>query len=161
MKTEVAPIKDYLKQMREQVESIKSDQPIEFSIAAVPGDLDKGIEGEHIRQGDVYVEGLIKVPAAYKPVDFRAKEFKGNPAQVVPGETQGSRHIWDSMDGVEMFTNPNANELQGSVYALSETRTLTHPEHGDVICTVPPGEKRYINITMQRMYAEEVRRVKD
>lgn len=150
-KTATIPMTEYLSKMRGQAESIRNDQPIEFSVAASAGD--------YIRQGDVYVTLCDEVPAGFTKREL--KDLGKNPAQVAIGNTQGSRHIWDSLEGVEIYKNDRANELQGCVYVLSQTRTLTHPEHGDVICTVPEGETRIFNITYQRAYAEEIKRVRD
>ena len=151
VKNDQVSMSEFLNKMQEQVESIRNDQPIEFPLAASAGD--------YIRQGDVYVTLLDEVPS-----DFTKRELKDlgrNPAQVAIGNTQGSRHIWDSLEGVEIYKKDRANELQGCVYALSQTRTLTHPEHGDVVCLVPEGETRIFDITYQRAYADEIKRVRD
>lgn len=150
-KSKQVSMSDFLNQMQQQVESIRNDQPIEFSVAASAGD--------YIRQGDVYVTLCDEVPVGFTKREM--KDLGRNPAQVAIGSTQGSRHIWDSLDGVEIYKKDNANELQGCVYVLKETRTLTHPEHGDIICTVPEGETRIFEVTYQRAYAEEIRRVRD
>lgn len=152
-KSPMVPMTEFVNQMRKQVESIRNDQPIKFSMAASDGD--------HIRQGDVYVTLRDKVPNGFTKRELKDKDLGRNPAQVAIGNTQGSRHIWDSLEGVDIYKKDGADELQGCVYVLRETRTLTHPEHGDVICTVPEGETRTFEITYQRAYAKEIKRVRD
>lgn len=104
--------------------------------------------GEHVRQGDIYITLLESVPAGAKPAKPEA--------QLAPGTTKGSRHVLDSMEGVECFEHPTKDVLQGPVLRLSQERTITHPDHGH--WTLSPGT---YNITYQRAYAEERRRVAD
>jgi hypothetical protein len=123
-------------------EQIISDAPQVFPEAASCGD--------YIRQGDVYIWKRESVPK-----DFQlSKEPK---AQVVPGDTKGSRHILDSMEGVKHYSpKSNSDVLQGPYLVLSETRTLTHPEHGHI--QMGPG---CYEITYQLVFAEERRRARD
>ena len=77
-------------------------------------------------------------------------------AQLAPGTTRGSRHILDSLDGVELYIVKDADALTGPLVVTLKERVVTHPEHGDVI--LPPG---CYAITYQRAYADELRRVAD
>lgn len=130
---------EVLKQVQSS-ETIISDKPQRFSEAACDGDI--------FRQGDVYVWKRDKMPKGAKPVKCEL--------QLAPGTTKGSRHCLDSSDGVSMFAVPEADALQGPWVRLECERVITHPEHGDVIC--PAG---VYEITYQRAYAEELRRVQD
>lgn len=126
----------------DSVETIKNDNPQRFPEAASVGD--------YMRQGDVYIELLDKVPSDVK--------LENNPnLQVVPGNTKGSRHTLDSVKGVKMYIINNSNELQGPILDITEERTLTHPEHGDIIL---PANRVYA-ITYQRAYADELKRAMD
>jgi hypothetical protein len=127
--------------VQSSAEAIRNDQPQNFPAAASPGDT--------WRQGDLYIELLAEVPAGAVPI---AKPSK----QLAPGETQGSRHILDSLAGVTMYRLAEPTVLDGPIVVLEKTRTLTHPEHGDVV--LPPGT---YGVTYQREYAEELRRVAD
>lgn len=130
-----------LKKIQQSVETIKSDETQRFPEAASNGDC--------FRQGDVYIEFCDSLPSGLK-------KMKQVQLQLAPGTTKGSRHCLDSADGVKMFTVNNGSELQGPVIKTKKERTVTHPEHGNVI--LPPG---IYNITYQRAYAEELKRVAD
>lgn len=123
---------------------IKNSAPQRFPEAASFGDV--------FRQGDLYIQKIARVPAnAYSNV---------NPPlslQLVEGESKGSRHILDSDAGVCIYARSDGDDLTGPVIELEMERTITHPEHGDVI--LPPG---LYAITYQRAFdKEERRRVKD
>lgn len=130
-----------LRAVQSSAEKIRSNQPQRFPEAASPGDV--------FRQGDVYVELLDRLPAGVK--------FVKNPSpQLAPGTTQGSRHVLDSLDGVQVYALDGADVLTGPVIHCREERTITHPEHGHVI--LPPG---VYGITYQRAFADELRRAAD
>lgn len=101
--------------------NVATDSPQKFGEAASTGD--------GFRQGDVLLTKLERVPTGLKKAKTQL--------QVAPGSTQGSRHIWAKASGLTMYTATDADEFTGPVYRLSETNTLTHPEHGDV--EVCPG----------------------
>lgn len=124
-----------------QSEAVLNDSEQVFPVAASP-DVD------YVRQGDVYIWLRSKVPAG-------ANQIKAV-AQLAPGTTKGSRHCLDSLEGVTMFAMPDANELQGPLLKLDCERVVTHPEHGD--WRLGPG---VYEITYQRAFAEELRRVRD
>lgn len=108
--------------------------------------------GQFVPQGDVALFKLLEVPNG-------AARIKKPSAQIVEGATQGSRHVWDSLDGVAVFEPPAEmrSPLVGRIYVLSKERTLTHPEHGHHV--YPAG---FIGIVRyQRQFAEELRRVAD
>lgn len=127
--------------IKASAEKIKCGDLQRFPEAASPGD--------YFRQGDVYITYLSAVPNDLVAV---AKPER----QLAPGNTQGSRHILDSLDGVKMFVKPNPTELDGPVLELTKERVVTHPEHGDV--SLPCG---VYATTYQRTFADELRRVKD
>ena len=85
--------------------------------------------GDCIPQGDVYLTKLDRIPEGAKPIHPRA--------QVAEGETQGSRHILDSLAGVRMYEMPGKSALDGPYLLLEEPRTLTHPEHKHI--ALAPG----------------------
>lgn len=110
-----------IQHVQTQAERIKNDAPQRFPDAASPG--------ETWRQGDVYITLLEAVPAG-------AVESEAS-AQVAIGDTTGSRHCLDSLECVRMFRPPNAGQLDGPIIQIDRERTITHPEHGDVI--LPAG----------------------
>ena len=130
-----------LHSIQSSAEKIRNDQTQRFSEAANISDV--------WRQGDVYIELLGAVP------DGAKCEQKPN-LQLAPGTTQGSRHILDSLDGVTMYRLENPTVLDGPILDLASERTITHPEHGDII--LPPG---VYGITYQRAFGEELRRAAD
>lgn len=130
---------DVLKQVQSS-ETIISDQPQRFSEAACDGDI--------FRQGDIYIWRRDKLP--------KSANHTKCVLQLAPGTTKGSRHCLDSSEGVAMFAVDCADALQGPWLKLDCERTITHPEHGDVICA--PG---VYEISFQRAYADELRRVRD
>jgi len=124
-----------------QSEAVINDSEQLFPVAATPG-------VDYARQGDVYIWLRSKIPHGAQPIKAVA--------QLAPGTTKGSRHCLDSLDGVTMFAMPDANELQGPLLKLECERVVTHPEHGD--WRLPAG---LYEITYQRAFAEELRRVRD
>ena len=106
--------------------------------------------GEAIRQGDLYLERIAKLPKDVTATTNR---------QLAIGETQGSRHV--ATGPVEIFNlKKNDNPLAGPVISAKDAWTLTHPEHGHF--TLPAGCYR---TAYQRDYAreraDEIRRVTD
>lgn len=101
-----------------------------------------------VQQGDVYFTRLAVVPSG-------AQRCLKTDGQLVPGQTQGSRHCVDPVR-VRLWTLPHPTALQGPVIEAAEAFTVTHPEHGHV--TFPAG---VYATTYQRQYADELRRVTD
>lgn len=106
---------------------------------------------EVVRQGDLYVERIARLPKSRGP--------KTANRQLAIGETQGSRHVAEG-DVTVYATAKDADALTGPVIVARERWTLTHPEHGHF--SLPAGKYR---TRYQRDYAreraEELRRVQD
>jgi hypothetical protein len=102
---------------------IKPGQTVRFSEAASVGDAH--------RQGDLYLVVIESIPKGYVLVtDPTVKD-----RQLVPGNTQGSRHCLDSTDGVDLHrpgTWPDSG-IVGPVLVLTKERTVLHPTHGSVV----------------------------
>ena len=116
-----------LVQIQEQAEKIKSDATQYFPEAASPGDC--------WRQGDIYITLMEKMPP-YAYETYKPRK------QLVPGTTRGSRHCLDSLNGVRVYylNEPELTSnsfLNGPVIECKKERTITHPEHGNVV--LPPG----------------------
>lgn len=141
MTTKTMTAVESFNRVKESAEAIKCDQPQRFPEAASVGDC--------WRQGDVYLTRLGEVPHGCRKIDQPE-------AQLAPGTTQGSRHVLDSLDGVTLYELDNATPLDGPVLETTCERTVTHPEHGDLV--LPPG---VYGVTYQRAYADELRRVAD
>lgn len=104
--------------------------------------------GDYHRQGDVYIRRLKALPKGLKTTQAQS--------QLAPGETQGSRHCLESIDGVKFYAPADKTPLDGPILQCDGPVTVTHPEHGHV--TLPAG---VYSIHYQRQYAEELRRVQD
>lgn len=100
------------------------------------------------QQGDVYFTRLATVPK-------NAQRLLKTAGQLVPGNTQGSRHCVDPTL-VRLWAPPRPTALQGPIIEADEMITVTHPEHGHI--TFPPG---VYGVIYQRQYADELRRVTD
>lgn len=111
-----------IRAIQKTAEKIRNDGEQRFPEAATPGDC--------WRQGDVYITLLETLPRNAVPVATPQ-------LQLVPGNTQGSRHCLDSLDGVSMYSIEDASPLDGPVLECRMERTITHPEHGNVV--FPPG----------------------
>jgi hypothetical protein len=121
---------------------IRPGQPMRFPDAADYGDF--------IWQGDLKLVLLDRVPNGYEQVKRPTKADQ----QLVPGNTEGSRHGLDSLRGVRLYrpaTWPNG--LAGPVLVVSEERVIEHPKHGHV--TIPAG--RIVGCTYQREWDAEQR----
>lgn len=134
-------VKEVFNTIEQEAEKIQNDLPQRFSEAASDGDT--------ARQGDLYIIYCESLP---KNCDIIEKPN----SQLAEGNTQGSRHILDSLVGVEMYDISNKTVLDGPVMKTTQERTITHPEHADII--LPPGVYK---IRYQRQHAEELRRQRD
>lgn len=87
-----------------------------------------------IPQGDLNIKIVATVPNGYT-------KAKTPTAQLVPGNTQGSKHCLDSLDGVTIYLpktwGQDPDSLDGPCLVLTEERTILHPTHGAV--TIPAG----------------------
>lgn len=115
-------IQDVIANIQATAERIRNDAQQRFPAAASPGDC--------WRQGDLYITLLAKLPTDVIPTEKPR-------LQLVPGTTQGSRHCLDSLDGVTIYGVPGSGPLDGPTLECHQERTITHPEHGDVV--LPPG----------------------
>lgn len=124
-----------------EIENVCPGMPVAFTRACQAGDV--------IRQGDLYLEIVDEVPGDYilckKPL-----------VQLVPGNTQGSRHCLDGLRGVKMYLPKEWNEesLQGPCLVLTEDREVLHPVHGAV--SIPSGFT--VLCSYQREYDKELKK---
>lgn len=100
------------------------------------------------QQGDLYFAKLAAVPRDARPWPFAH-------GQLAPGTTQGSRHCVDSTR-VRLWLLPQPTALEGPIIEAPDGVEITHPEHGHLL--FPPG---VYQVTFQRAYADELRRVAD
>ena len=112
-------------------------------------------ESPHARPGDGWAQGdLLLVCLETLPQNI-APMIKPDP-QLAPGNSQGSRHCLDSLQGVRLFQLVDATPLDGPVILAEREFTVQHPEHGDI--TLPAG---VWGVVYQRAFADELRRVQD
>lgn len=105
--------------LQQHLETIEPGQPVTLTSAASCGDA--------VRQGDLYLVVVEKVPEGYAKASRASK-------QLVPGTTRGAKHCLDSLDGVEVYLPKEWREesLQGPCLVLTKERTVLHPVHGAV-----------------------------
>lgn len=108
----------------------------------VPITLSRALSpGQAIAQGDVYLEVGSGIPAGYVKVENPKDEDR----QLVFGNTQGARHCLDSLEGVELYRDPDwdADSLDGPYLIVHQERVVTHPTHGHV--TIPAGMEIFVS----------------
>lgn len=118
------------------------DYMLRFSEAALPG--------EKLVQGDLYITKLAELPAD-------CVEDKSPSLQLAPGNTKGSRHTLDSLEGVTKFRRRSPNALQGPILKLKKDRVVPHPEHKYLGLT----SGSIYEVTYQRRKGERLERVWD
>lgn len=110
-------------QAHQQIEEFAQSAPAEMRF--VPDGM---AHPQWVRQGDVYLEAIDKVPADC--------DQETTNRQLAPGETRGSRHIIEG--NVKLFVSSAkqpvrqfgaGDVLVGPVIVAHERCTLTHPEH--------------------------------
>src|SRR3990167_10077441 len=75
------------------------------------------------RQGDLYFAKLTTVPAGALPWTLPH-------GQLVPGNTQGSRHTVN-LAQARLYTLPHPTALDGPIIDAPGGVVISHPEHGD------------------------------
>lgn len=127
-------------EMREALESFD---------AAAPERIGSPSLGDVVRQGDLYLIAIESLPTGKKT----------NERQLVPGTTQGSRHVVEG--NVEIVNEVRFRDipavLVGPAFKCNSETTVTHPEHGDKIL---PADTVW-QCVYQQAYADEIRRVQD
>ena len=101
------------------------------------------------RQGDLYFTKLTDVPVDALPWTLLH-------GQLVPGNTQGSRHTVD-VAKVRLYTLKYPTALDGPIIAAPDGVVIAHPEHGHHHYQFPC----VIQVTDQRSFAQDLRRVVD
>ncbi|MCC6573148.1 MAG: hypothetical protein IT462_05090 [Planctomycetes bacterium] len=99
-------------------------------------------EGEAVRQGDIYVTCLKKLPAK------RGKALATR--QLAPGSSQGSRHCAEGEDLTLYSPTPGSTELTGPLIVAKRNFKITHPEHAHFV--MPAG---IYQVTYQRDFSRE------
>lgn len=142
MSTKTSSVTECVTKMRESVVDLKAADTEVINADTLEID-------DTIRQGDLYLTLIPKLPEGKASKD----------AQLAPGQTQGSRHIlsgkFELVTDVTFKNVPQA--LVGPAFKCKGDVELTHPEHGNKI--LPKGT--VWQVTYQRAFAEEIRRVQD
>jgi hypothetical protein len=125
---------------REHMESVSPGLPAAFTEGCTAGDI--------IWQGDLGIEMIDSIPKGYKK--------KKVVAQLVPGNTEGSRHCLDTTEGVKMYFPADFGKedcLNGPAVKVTGGQVVQHPKHGNV--TLVAGTYRF---DYQREYDAEMKR---
>lgn len=142
------PMTTLLKELRESVPRESNGE--EFNAAKTERISNAVSVGDVVRQGDLYFECIEKLPEG-KPTSNR---------QLVPGTTQGSRHILDGDVKIvkdAQFKRMPATLVGPAFEAIGDV-TATHPEHGHKV--FPAGT--FWQTYGQQAYDQEmIRRVRD
>ena len=102
--------------------------------------------GKAIRQGDIYVRKVEKVPD-----HFTVETHK---LQLVAGSTKGSQHFVAKTPSLKIWIDPNNKDaLAGPCIVSRERVDIKHPEHA--CFNLPAGTYQ---ITYQRDFAYEERK---
>lgn len=106
--------------------------------------------GKAVRQGDLYVRRIDKVPSNYT--------VETHKLQLVSGSTKGAQHFVEKTPSMKLFVDPsNKDALAGPCIISREEVHIRHPEHANF--KLPAG---IYQITYQRDFAyEERKRVSD
>ena len=107
------------------------------------------LEGQIVRQGDIYIEAISK--AKFEQVSGKETDNR----QLAEGESKGSRHIVGA--GPKVFAPKQRRQLFGPLINATQRFVVEHPEHAHV--SLPSG---YYRVRFQREGTdEEWERVRD
>ena len=124
MQTVIENMEEQVARIRDgKEENVKPGSPERFTAAASKGDC--------IRQGDLYLVIGDAIPGdGFKLIENHDDLNK----QLVPGNTQGSKHCLDSLVGVKLYRPEKFDNEStiGPVLELSHDRVVQHPTHGHV-----------------------------
>ncbi len=86
------------------------------------------VNGDGVWQGDLGLEVVTDIPQGYT-------KAKKPTTQLVIGNTQGSKHCLDSLEGVTLYHPKHWNEesLIGPCFSVTKERRILHPTHGAII----------------------------
>lgn len=81
--------------------------------------------GQHVRQGDIYVERTARLSGKGSPTTER---------KLAPGETQGSRHM--IVGDVDVYARSEQGIVEGKLLGpeidAKDSVRIAHPEHADI-----------------------------
>jgi len=139
-------VENVLKSFDAHMETVAPGMPACFTEACVPGDW--------IAQGDLVIEMVEKIPSGY--TENPPAKLQQPKNQLVPGNTVGSRHALNTLEGVELFYPKNFGQedcLDGPVARVTGGQVVEHPKHGNV--TLVGG---IFSFSYQREYDAEQKR---
>lgn len=142
----IQEIQSHAQRIAEGKERVSPGQPAVLNEAAEIG--------EGVWQGDLGIAIVAKVPKDYVRVTRPTVADK----QLVPGSTQGAKHVLKSLRGVQLWRPkdwPNPENLSGPCLVVGEAgAVIEHPVHGAV--TIAPGHT--VQCRYQREWDQEQRR---
>jgi hypothetical protein len=137
------------------IEAVRAYEQIKDSAAGrvkpAPKVIDRMEPGEAVRQGDLYLIRLAKLPKGLARMEDPSP-------QLVPGRTRGSRHVItpDTFPACVLYAPARPTEFDGPVIDAVAAFEVSHPEHGHFILPAGVYAVRY-----QRRYGPTTRRVRD
>lgn len=139
----IEQIEQHCQRITDGSERVYPGMPMRFTEACVTGDC--------IWQGDL---GLVISDSKNPPVGYIKPEKAS--VQLVPGNTVGSKHCLDTLEGVEMYIPKKWDEetLDGPFLVIKKEVNVLHPTHGTV--TIPAGFN--VQCYYQREYDRELER---
>jgi hypothetical protein len=146
MSVTIEKIQEFAQKVKSGDAPVKPGTPHFFSGAETP--TRDGVTGDGVWQGDLGVEVIESIDPSYKLVENPTPQD----AQLVPGQTVGSRHCLKDVNTVKLYrpagwgTTENAESLVGPQFVAIKDTVIDHPTHGAV--HVPAG--MCINISYQR-----------
>jgi hypothetical protein len=130
----------------EMAEVKKSSLEINHNTTRVVKDIPIG---KGIRQGDVYLKRVEKIPPEYSVHTMDLK--------IAKGDTKGSRHILEDTKGLRVYRKSSPGPLEGPAFTSVTDIHLTHPEHPSFCLAAGT----YLSYYQRDMSLEEIRAVRD
>lgn len=122
---EILEIQQYAEKIASGGAKIHPGQPFTFSPAMQAGD--------GVWQGDLGIELVDEIPKGYKKLETEKRDS----LQLVPGNTQGSRHVLLNPQQCEVYFPEKWNaddyeDLEGPCIKALADAEISHPTHGSV-----------------------------
>ena len=136
----------FIQRLQELAEVKKSSTEINHNTTRVVKNIPIG---KGIRQGDVYLKRVEKIPPEYSVHTMDLK--------IAKGDTKGSRHILEDAPGLRVYRKSSPGPLEGPAFTSVTDIHLTHPEHPGFY--IQSGS--YVSYYQRAFASEEIKAVRD